>query len=92
MSKKKPETNEKILKENRGEVKRALEVLFASDYVDSKKLYLENFIRGIVFGAGGVVGATLLVALVVWILSLFDQIPVIGPLFDETKQTIQDGR
>lgn len=84
-----PKTNAKLLKDNRGEVKHALEVLFASDYVDSKKLYLENFIRGIVFGAGGVIGATLLVALVVWILSLFDEIPVIGPLFDETKQTIQ---
>lgn len=80
------------MKQNRDEVRKALEVLFASDYMDKRKLYFENFIRGMLFAAGGVVGATLLVALLVWILSLFDQIPLVGPLLDNTKETIQNGQ
>lgn len=72
------------------DLQKALEVLFASEYINHHKLYLHNFVRGIVFGAGGVIGATILVGLVVWILSLFDQVPVIGPFINDTKQTIQD--
>lgn len=78
-----------VLLENREQIAKALELLFAVGYVDRKRLYLENFIRGIVFGAGGVIGATVLVATLVWVLSLFGTIPFVGPLFDNTKETIQ---
>ena len=74
---------------NPKEVAKALEVLFASDYIDVRKLHIENFIRGIFFGAGGVIGATVFIAIIVWVLSIFDTVPVIGPLFDNTKETIQ---
>lgn len=73
------------------DIEKALEVLFSSEYIDRNKLYLHNFIRGIFFGAGGVIGATVLIAVIVWLLSVFDNIPVIGPLFDDTRQTIQEG-
>ncbi len=75
---------------NELDLQKALEVLFASEYINHRKLYLHNFVRGIVFGAGGVIGATLLVGIVLWILSLFDQVPLIGPFFDNTKETIQN--
>jgi hypothetical protein len=84
--------DEKPIIENPKEVAKALEVLFASDYIDVRKLHMENFIRGIFFGAGGVIGATVLIALIVWFLSLFDTVPLIGPLFDNTKETIQQKR
>ncbi len=71
------------------QVAKALEVLFASNYIDVKRLHWENFLRGIFFGAGSVIGATVFIAIFLWFLSLFDTIPVIGPLFDNTKQTIQ---
>lgn len=79
------------IRQNRDQIAKALEVLFAEGYIDRKKLYLENFIRGIVFSAGTVIGATLVIALLVWILSLFDQIPLVGPLIEDTRQTIQNG-
>lgn len=69
---------------------KALEVLFASEYINKHKLYVHNFVRGIFFGAGGVIGATLLIGLLIWILSVFDSAPVIGPFFDNTKETIQN--
>lgn len=71
------------------DLQKALEVLFASEYINHHKLYLHNFIRGIFFGAGGVIGASILVGLLIWILSIFDQVPVIGPFINDTKETIQ---
>ena len=77
---------------NPKEVAKALEVLFASDYIDTKRLHWENFVRGMFFGAGGVIGATVFIAIIVWFLSIFDSVPLIGPLFDNTKETIQQSQ
>ena len=87
-----PKSPKRVLIENRTEVAKALEILFAAGYVDRKRLYWENFVRGIVFGAGGVLGATVVIAVFVWLLSLFDSVPLIGPIFDETKNTIQQNQ
>ena len=83
--------NQKVIKDRKEAIK-ALEVLFAADFIDKKKLYIENFIRGIALGAGTVIGATVLVTLVLWVLSLFDTVPLIGPLFDSTGETIKQNR
>ena len=90
--KKKPELDEKTLKANRDQIAKALEILFAAGYVDRKKLYLENFIRGIVFSAGTIIGATIVLALVLWLLSLFDEVPFIGPLIDNMRDTLEQGQ
>jgi hypothetical protein len=87
-----PKSPKRILIENREEVAKALEILFAAGYVDRKKLYWENFVRGIFFGVGGVIGATVVIAFLIWFLSLFDSVPLVGPLFDETKNTIQQSK
>lgn len=78
-----------LIKGNHNDIARALEILFASGYIDKKKLYFDNFIRGIFFSAGGVVGATLVIAVFIWLLSLFDQVPLIGPLIENTRETIE---
>lgn len=90
-SKKKKEEDE-TLKRNHDDVAKALEILFASDYIDKKKLYLSNFLRGIAFSAGGIIGATVAIALLLWILSLFDQLPFIGPLVENAQDTIKQGQ
>lgn len=86
------ESDQKLLKKNRDEVRRALEVLFTTDYISRRKLYWENFVRGIAFGAGGVIGATVLIGLFIWILSIFDTVPLIGPFIDTTRNTIEQGQ
>jgi len=87
--KKSNKSPKQVLIENREQVAKALELLFAAGYVDRKRLYIENFLRGIVFGAGGVIGATVVIGIVAWILSLFDQIPLIGPFIDNFRETIE---
>lgn len=83
------EKNKKNIIKDPKEVAKALEVLFASDYIDVKRLHWENFVRGMFFGAGGVIGATVFIAILLWFLSLFDTIPLIGPLFENVKSTIE---
>jgi hypothetical protein len=52
-------------------------------------LYRASFFKGLVGGLGGVIGATVGVALLIWLLSLFGQIPFIGHFIDAIRHTIQ---
>lgn len=52
-----------------------LEDLFYDFHSSRKQVYSMNFIRGMFFGFGSVIGGTLVVALIVWILSLLADIP-----------------
>lgn len=76
---------------NPKEVTKALELLLASGYISRRVLYRENFLRGIFFGAGSLIGATVFIAVLIWFLSLFDQVPLIGPLLENTRETIEKG-
>ncbi len=66
----------------------ALKILLASGYIDKKRLYIENFVRGIFFSLGSVLGATLVVALLLWVLSVFDTAPVIGHFIQSVQDSI----
>lgn len=53
------------------------------------QIYKMNFIRGILFGAGSVIGGTVVVALIVWLLSLLGNIiPPLGDFFDGLSHTL----
>lgn len=71
------------------DAKHLAEVLLKAEYIDKKSFYLHSFLRGMVVGAGGVLGATLLIAVLLWILSLFDTVPLIGPTVDNARTTIE---
>ncbi len=51
------------------------------------QLLVFNFARGLAFGLGTVLGASLLISMLVWALSQIDFIPVIG---DWAQQIIQE--
>ncbi|MEK9156332.1 MAG: DUF5665 domain-containing protein [Patescibacteria group bacterium] len=51
-----------------------------------------NFWRGIVYGFGFSIGSILLVALFLWVLSLFDTIPVIGRFISTIIETVKRGQ
>lgn len=61
--------------------RKMFEQLFDDFYANRGKVYRVNFVRGVFFGFGSVLGGTVLVAVLVWILSkLFNWLPFIGDL------------
>lgn len=66
-----------------------IEELFYDMYDSRRRIYLINFFRGIFFGFGSVLGGTVLVALLVWILSQFvDWFPIIGDFIQQITESI----
>lgn len=67
-----------------------IEQLFYDFHRSRAQVYFMNFVRGILFGAGSVVGGTLVIALLIWILSLLGTvIPPLGDFFDAVVRTLQ---
>lgn len=54
------------------------------------RLMLFNFMRGLAFGLGSVLGATVLVSVVVYFLSQINFIPIIGDWATEIMSVISD--
>ena len=68
---------------------RMLEAIYETGYANRKKIYKMSFLKGVAAGFGGVVGATIIVAILLWVLNLFDQVPLIGPFTDKIHDTVQ---
>jgi len=67
---------QRIKKENEFGARRAiLEDLFFDFNVSRKQVYWMNFIRGLFFGFGSILGGTLLIALFAWLLSWLVDVP-----------------
>lgn len=69
---------------------RTLESIFEAGYVDERRVFKINFIRGLYFGFGSVIGATLLVAALLSLLGLFQEIPFLGDFVETTKNTVEN--
>lgn len=82
-------TSKKLTPKEASDAAKALEALFASEYVDKKKLYIANFQRGVFFSVGTIVGATIVISLILWLLSLFQQVPLVGPAVENIQNTIE---
>lgn len=66
----------KVKKDNESGARRAiLEDLFYDFHSSRRQVYTMNFFRGVFFGLGSVLGGTIVIAFVVWILSLLADIP-----------------
>jgi hypothetical protein len=80
----------KMTRDERMNARRSLlEELFNDFYDDRRNIYRMNFLRGIFFGLGSVLGGTVVVALVIWLLSLFVQIPGIGTTVQQAQDTLE---
>jgi len=67
-----------------------LEQLFNDHYKYRWRVYQMNFFRGLFFGLRSVLGATLLVGLALWILSLFTELPFVGNFVEKSQTSIED--
>jgi len=78
----------KHTKEQYEELGRIVASVYESGYLDAAKSYRMSFFKGIFQGLGAVVGATIVVAAVIWTLSLFSEVPLLGRLVENIEATI----
>ena len=77
----------------RGSRENLIEELFYDFNRSRVQVYKFNFIRGIFFGAGTLIGGTVVVGLFVWILSLLGNIiPPLGSFFDAITASLEAAR
>lgn len=69
-----------------------IEEMFNDYYKERRSIYLTNFFRGIFFGLGSVLGGTIVVALIVWIMSFFVNIPLVGPTVQQVNDKIEQSQ
>ena len=68
---------------------RGFEEIVASGYLNKRRLLIVSFLKGLATGIGSVIGATVIFLLIIWTLSLFSDIPLIGDTFQNAKETIK---
>ncbi len=71
------------------ELGRRLENIYLTGYISRGEMMKMSFLKGVATGFGGVIGATIVVALLLWILSLLDSIPFVGPIFETFEDTVK---
>lgn len=72
--------------------RKVIEELFNDYYNDRRSIYRVNFFRGIFFGLGSVLGATVVVAFIVWLLSFLVGLPGIGNTIEQAQKSIESGK
>jgi hypothetical protein len=74
---------------------KAVEDALILDYIyvlhSTKRQIWSSFMRGVFAGMGGVIGATLGVAILVGVLALLGGLPVVGHLFTQLGHAIEHG-
>lgn len=89
-----PDINQKKNKVDYAQVGKAVEEALILDYIyvlqSTRRQIWGSFMRGVFAGVGGVLGATLGIALIVGLLQLFGGFPVIGHYFKDISNTIEN--
>lgn len=67
---------------------KAMATVYESGYVNKSRIMRMSFVRGLFQGFGAVIGGTILVAVLVWLLSLFGHIPLVGNFAEKLQDTV----
>ena len=70
------------------ELGKKLQTFYDSGYVNRNQAFLFSFLKGMASGAGAFIGGTILIALLLWVLSRFNHLPIIGPLTNTINHSL----
>jgi hypothetical protein len=68
---------------------RMMETIYDTNYASKHRLVFISFLKGVAAGFGGVIGATIVVAVLVWTLSLFHNVPFINKITNNIQNTVR---
>ena len=74
------------------ELGKKLQQFYNLGYADKKQAILFTFYKGVASGLGAIIGGTVVLALLLWILGHFGQVPLVGHFTDSVRQTINNNR
>lgn len=70
--------------------RKIIEELFYDFYSSRSKVYMMNFFRGLFFGLGTIIGGTVVVAIIIWVLGQFaGWFPFIGEYINQVINAMQ---
>ena len=73
-----------------GARRKLIEELFYDFHSSRRQVYFMNFFRGLFFGFGSVLGATVLIAVAIWTLTKFgDVFPPLADFINQLTDTMQ---
>ena len=86
----------KIIEKNDNEIKKLSEAIKSLNnnnifkiYNSTKKILFISFLKGLASGLGWIIGATILVSLLTYILSKIEFIPILGDIVSQLIQEIE---
>ena len=90
------EKKNKILEKNDNQIKKLSEAIKSLNnnnifkiYNSTKKILFISFLKGLASGLGWIIGATILVSLLTYILSQIEFIPILGDIVSQLIQEIE---
>lgn len=84
----KPKTQSKSSRDYE-QLGRMLAEIYESGYVDKGRTYKMSFVKGLLGGLGGAIGATVVLAVIVWLLSLLGHVPFLERIIENITDTVK---
>lgn len=66
-----------------------LQMFIESGYYTKRRLFIFSFLKGVATGVGTVVGATVVIAILLWVLSLFGEVPFLNTFTDKIQTQLE---
>jgi hypothetical protein len=89
MGKIKTQIRQKITDQQRIAFAKQIETLYEASHANTKNVLAFSLLKGIATGLGVFLGGTLIVALLLWLLSLGNNIPFVGKISQGAKNSIE---
>lgn len=71
------------------ELGKKLQQFYELGYVNKKQAITFSFYKGLASGLGAFLGGTIVIGLLLWLLSLFDQLPFASHIVESIRQATQ---
>lgn len=82
------ETTKKHTEKQLQEIGQAIVDFQDLGYLNKKRAFKYSFLKGLAAGFGAFLGGTIVIAILLWFLSLFDQVPFLAPIIDGLNKSL----